>query len=96
MKQLTDRQIWDIAADYFDADAQCFGVVAFSRAVLEAAAQVPAPVLPKMNLEEVRKTTARNWAREHITTGTPCWCNPETTYKDHDTGLAVVVHKEPQ
>ena len=85
MKQLTDRQIWDIAADYFDADAQYDGVIAFSRAVLEAAAQVPAPVLPK-----------RNWAREHITTGEPCWCNPETKYIDSDTGLTVVDHKEPQ
>jgi hypothetical protein len=34
--------------------------------------------------------------RDHITTGAPCWCNPETTYKDPDTGLSVVVHKEPQ
>ena len=37
-----------------------------------------------------------NEAREHITDGTPCWCNPETTYKDPDTGASVVVHKEPQ
>ena len=54
------------------------------------------PVLPKMDLEEARKTMARNWAREHITTGEPCWCNPETTYKDPDTGISVIVHKEPQ
>jgi hypothetical protein len=34
--------------------------------------------------------------REHITDGTPCWCNPETTYTDPDTGVSVIVHKEPQ
>ena len=34
--------------------------------------------------------------REHITTGEPCWCNPETTYIDTDTGLEVIVHKEQQ
>jgi len=26
----------------------------------------------------------------------PGWCNPETTYKDPDTGVSVIVHKEPQ
>ncbi len=30
------------------------------------------------------------------TTGEPCWCNPETTYKDPNTGASVIVHKEPQ
>ena len=34
--------------------------------------------------------------REHITDGSPCWCNPETTYTDPDTGASVIVHKEPQ
>lgn len=34
--------------------------------------------------------------REHITDGTPCWCNPETTHTDPDTGVSVIVHKEPQ
>lgn len=34
--------------------------------------------------------------REHITDGSPCWCNPETTYTDPDTGVSVIVHKEPQ
>ena len=34
--------------------------------------------------------------REHITDGTPCWCNPETTYIDPETGLSVIVHREPQ
>jgi hypothetical protein len=34
--------------------------------------------------------------REHITDGNPCWCNPETDYVDPETGIAVIVHKEPQ
>ena len=34
--------------------------------------------------------------RKHITDDTPCWCNPETTYVDPDTGASVIVHKEPQ
>lgn len=35
-------------------------------------------------------------AREHITNGSPCWCEPETNYKDPETGISVIVHKEPQ
>lgn len=34
--------------------------------------------------------------REHITDGSPCWCNPDITYKDPDNGAEVWVHKEPQ
>lgn len=34
--------------------------------------------------------------REHITDGSPCWCNPETVYTDPDDGASVIVHKEPQ
>ncbi len=34
--------------------------------------------------------------REHITDGSPCWCNPDMTYKDPDNGAEVWVHKEPQ
>jgi len=33
---------------------------------------------------------------EHITDGTPCWCNPEMTYKDPINGTEVFVHKEIQ
>lgn len=33
---------------------------------------------------------------EHITDGSPCWCNPETDYVDPETGAAVIVHKRPQ
>jgi hypothetical protein len=34
--------------------------------------------------------------RDHTTDGSPCWCNPETTYTDPETGGEVIVHKEPQ
>ena len=34
--------------------------------------------------------------RDHITDGTPCWCNPETTYISPETGGEVIVHKEQQ
>jgi hypothetical protein len=40
--------------------------------------------------------TAPMRKREHITDGSPCWCNPETDYIDPETGAAVIVHKEPQ
>lgn len=33
---------------------------------------------------------------EHITDGSPCWCEPELDYKDPDTGAEVWIHKEPQ
>jgi hypothetical protein len=33
--------------------------------------------------------------REHITTDEPCWCNPEVTYVNPETGRYVVVHKDP-
>lgn len=34
--------------------------------------------------------------REHITDGSPCWCNPEVVYTDPENGASVIVHKEPQ
>jgi len=34
--------------------------------------------------------------RDHITDGSPCWCNPELDYKTPDTGVEVWIHKEPQ
>jgi hypothetical protein len=33
---------------------------------------------------------------EHITDGSPCWCDPELNYVDPETGVKVWVHKEPQ
>jgi hypothetical protein len=34
-------------------------------------------------------------ARQHITDGRPCWCEPTIEYRDPDTDAAVIVHKEP-
>jgi hypothetical protein len=34
--------------------------------------------------------------RQHVTDGNPCWCDPETSYTDPETGASVIVHKEPQ
>jgi hypothetical protein len=34
--------------------------------------------------------------RQHVTDGSPCWCNPETRYTDPETGASVIVHKVPQ
>ena len=33
---------------------------------------------------------------EHITDGTPCWCDPELDYKDPETGAEVWVHRGKQ
>jgi hypothetical protein len=33
---------------------------------------------------------------EHITDGSPCWCDPELNYVDPETGAKVWVHKETQ
>ena len=34
--------------------------------------------------------------RQHMTDGSPCWCEPETIYTDPETGVSVIVHREPQ
>lgn len=34
--------------------------------------------------------------RQHVTDGSLCWCDPETSYTDPETGASVVVHKGPQ
>ena len=34
--------------------------------------------------------------REHITDGSPCWCNPELNYRDPETGAEVWVHRREQ
>jgi hypothetical protein len=34
--------------------------------------------------------------RQHVTDGSPCWCEPEISYTDPKTGASVIVHKEPQ
>ena len=46
------------------------------------------------NLKFAGETQAQK--QEHVTDGSPCWCNPELDYKDPDTGVEVWIHKEPQ
>lgn len=46
--------------------------------------------------KETAEAVCRFLNREHITDGSPCWCEPETDYKDPDTGVSVIVHKRPQ
>jgi hypothetical protein len=35
-------------------------------------------------------------AQEHKTDGDQCWCDPDTAYKDPETGAKVIVHRRPQ
>jgi len=48
------------------------------------------------NSEQLKQAEQDTVKREHITDGSPCWCNPELNYKDPETGAEVWVHKEPQ
>jgi hypothetical protein len=41
-------------------------------------------------------TTPPAAQRQHVTDGSLCWCEPETSYTDPETGASVIVHKEPQ
>jgi hypothetical protein len=41
-------------------------------------------------------TTPPAAQRQHVTDGSPCWCEPETSYTDPETGASVIVHKGPQ
>jgi hypothetical protein len=34
--------------------------------------------------------------REHVTDGSPCWCNPELNYRDPDTGTELWIHRREQ
>ena len=52
-------------------------------------------------IEAMRKVEAKlkeknGLHRQHVIDGSPCWCEPETSYTDPETGASVVVHKEPQ
>lgn len=33
---------------------------------------------------------------QHITDGSPCWCNPDVAYTDPETGASVILHRRPQ
>lgn len=53
-------------------------------------------ILDKFYEENAHLYTAPPQRAEHITDGSPCWCEPELDYKDPDTGAEVWIHKEPQ
>jgi hypothetical protein len=45
---------------------------------------------------EAKLKEKNGWYRQHVTDGSPCWCEPEISYTDPETGASVIVHKEPQ
>ena len=45
---------------------------------------------------EAKLREKNGWYRQHVTDGSPCWCEPEISYTNPETGASVVVHKEPQ
>jgi hypothetical protein len=49
-----------------------------------------------MQKVEAKLKEKNGWYRQHVIDGSPCWCEPETSYTDPETGASVVVHKEPQ
>ena len=53
----------------------------------------PAAILP---VGVALYTTPPAAQRQHLTDGSLCWCEPETSYTDPETGASVVVHKGPQ
>jgi len=50
----------------------------------------------RLYTQEYVYTTPPAARRPHVTDGSPCWCEPETSYTDPETGASVVVHKGPQ
>jgi hypothetical protein len=50
----------------------------------------------KLYTQQYVYTTPPAAQRQHVTDGSPCWCEPETSYTDPETGASVIVHKEPQ
>ena len=53
---------------------------------------------PARGVAEPEKSASQRGAayREHITDGSPCWCNPELDYRDPDTGAEVWIHRRDQ
>jgi len=45
---------------------------------------------------EAKLREKNGWYRQHVTDGSPCWCEPEISYTNPETGASVIVHKEPQ
>jgi hypothetical protein len=44
--------------------------------------------------DALRKAQLAALSTEHVTDGSPCWCNPELNFVDPDTKVEVWVHKQ--
>jgi hypothetical protein len=53
-------------------------------------------LLVDARVQDWQDTTPPAAQRQHLTDGSLCWCEPETSYTDPETGASVVVHKGPQ
>jgi hypothetical protein len=51
---------------------------------------------PLIKWVEAKLKEKNGWYRQHATDGSPCWCEPEISYTNPETGASVIVHKEPQ
>lgn len=63
---------------------------------LTAALKQLAGMIEAMQKVEAKLKEKNGLHRQHVIDGSPCWCEPETSYTDPETGASVVVHKEPQ
>jgi hypothetical protein len=85
---------------YCEKSCNCFGRDAL--AALDAAlaepkkerAEVAAPA--RSGVEGKIDTLTGGAYREHVTDGSPCWCNPELNYRNPETGAEVWVHRREQ
>ena len=57
-------------------------------------AEVAAPA--RSGVEGKIDTLTGGAYREHVTDGSPCWCNPELNYRDPDTGTELWIHRREQ
>ena len=86
------RDTLEVLEKYSGVDQRACDVEeAINQAIADAA-------LDKMaeNARELGLSYEQPAQQEHVTDGSPCWCNPELDYKDPDTGAEVWIHKEPQ
>jgi hypothetical protein len=58
-------------------------------------AEVAPPARSGVDKCEIDPLTGEAY-REHITDGSPCWCNPELNYRDPDTGTELWIHRREQ
>jgi hypothetical protein len=47
------------------------------------------------SMEEIDILTPESYP-EHVTDGSPCWCNPELNYRDPETGAELWIHRREQ